>query len=44
MIQQRNPEFVKVWEVKEAGHAGAWRVAPQEYARQIAEFLEADEK
>jgi hypothetical protein len=31
--------MVKVWEVKEADHSGAWRVAPEEYARRIAEFI-----
>lgn len=40
IIHRRNPQFVQVWEVKEAGHSGAWRVAPDEYARRIAEFIE----
>lgn len=39
MIRARNPEMVKLWEVRGADHSGAWRVAPEEYARRVAEHL-----
>lgn len=39
MIQRRNPQAVRLWEVAEADHAGAWRVAPEEYTRRVEEQL-----